>query len=82
VIALLVAFVALMWSRPVRRLGLIVVSYIFSYGVYIFAVFLPQQSTFRLLMPRAPILADDRWSSTPRRRTAILVGCLVLQAVA
>ncbi|MGU7649926.1 hypothetical protein ACV2YL_24130, partial [Escherichia coli] len=37
VIALLVAFVALMWSRPVRRLGLIVVSYIFSYGVYIFA---------------------------------------------
>ncbi len=82
VVALIVAFLALLWSRPVRRLGLMVVAYTFSYGVYIFAVFLPQQSTFRLLMPMAPILADDRLSSTPRRRTAILVGCLVLQAVA
>ena len=82
VIALLVAFAALLWSRPVRRLGLIVVAYVFSYGTYIFAVFLPQQSTFRLLMPMAPLTADDRWSSTPRRRTAILAGCVVLQAVA
>ena len=82
VIAMLVAFVALLWSRPVRRLGLIVVAYVFSYGVYLFAVFLPQQSTFRLLVPMAPLMADDRWSSTPRRRTAILVGSIVLQAVA
>ena len=82
VIALIVGFLALMWSRPVRKLGLMVVAYGFSYGVYILAVFLPQQSTFRLLMPMAPLLGDERWSSTPRRRTAILVGCLVLQAVA
>jgi hypothetical protein len=30
----------------------------------------------------APLLGDERWSSTPRRRVAILAGCLVLQAVA
>ncbi|WP_230011081.1 hypothetical protein, partial [Microbacterium sp. Bi128] len=82
VIALIVAFAALLWSRPVRRLGLMVVAYAFSYGLYIFAVFLPQQSTFRLLMPMAPLMADDRWPSTSRRRAAILAGCLALQVVA
>ncbi|MFN3948682.1 hypothetical protein [Microbacterium sp.] len=82
VVALVVAFLALMWSRPVRKLGLMVVTYGFSYGVYIFAVFLPQQSTFRLLMPMAPLMGDERWSSTPRRRVAILAGCLVLQVAA
>lgn len=82
VIALVVGFALLIWSRPVRRLGLLVVAYGFSYGLYLFAVFLPQQSTFRLIMPMSPLLGDDRFSSTPRRRTAILVGCLVLQVVA
>lgn len=82
VIAVVVAFVALLWSRPVRRLGLMVVAYAFSYGLYLFAVFLPQQSTFRLLMPMSPLMADERWSSTPRRRAAILAGCIALQVVA
>lgn len=82
VVAIVVGFAMLMWSRPVRRLGLMVVAYSFSYGLYLFAVFLPQQSTFRLIMPMAPLFGDERWSSTPRRRTAILAGCLVLQVVA
>lgn len=82
VIAVLVGFAALIWSRPVRRLGLVVVAYGFSYGLYLFAVFLPQQSTFRLIMPMSPLLGDERFSSTPRRRTAIIAGCLVLQVVA
>lgn len=82
VIALMVGFAALIWSRAVRRLGFIVVAYALSYGLYLFAVFLPQQSTFRLMMPLSPLLADDRLSSRPRVRVGILIGCLVLQVVA
>ncbi|WP_125132543.1 hypothetical protein [Microbacterium sp. 10M-3C3] len=81
VIALMVGFVLLMWSRPVRRLGLVVVSYTLMYGLYLFAVFLPQNSTFRLMVPLSPLLGDDRFSSTPRRRNGILIGCIVLQVV-
>lgn len=82
VVALMIAFALLLWSRPVRRLGLIVVAYAFSYGLYLFAVFLPQGSTFRLMVPLSPLLGDDRLSATPRRRIALLVGCIVLQVFA
>ncbi|MGP3535360.1 hypothetical protein ACTU3I_11250 [Microbacterium sp. RD1] len=82
VIVLVVAFALLLWSRPVRRLGLVVVAYAASYGLYLFAVFLPQGSTFRLLVPLSPLLGDERLSATPRRRVALLVGCIVLQVFA
>ncbi|MFT4211105.1 MAG: hypothetical protein QM626_04465 [Microbacterium sp.] len=82
VVAVMAAFFWWMWSRPVRRLGLVVATYVLSYGLYLFGVFLPQSSTFRLSLPLAPLLADERLSSTRRRRTWTLVGALVLQAVA
>jgi hypothetical protein len=82
VIALMVGFGMLLWSRSVRRLGVVIVAFAFSYGLYLFAVFLPQQSTFRLMVPLSPLLGDQRLSSTPRRRTGILAGCIVLQIVA
>lgn len=82
VIALMVGFVMLIWARSVRRLGLVVVSYALSYGLYLFAVFLPQNSTFRLMVPLSPILGAEPFSSTPRRRNWILVSCIVLQVVA
>lgn len=81
VIAIMAAFAALMWSKAVRRLGLVVVAYSLSYGLYLFAVFLPQNSTFRLMMPLSPLLADDRLTSTPKRRVSILVGCIALQVL-
>ncbi|MFG6403464.1 hypothetical protein [Microbacterium sp. P04] len=81
VIALMVGFGMLLWSRSVRRLGIVIVAFAFSYGLYLFAVFLPQQSTFRLMVPLSPLLGDQRLSSTPRRRGAILVGCIALQAL-
>lgn len=81
VIALMVGFVLLIWSKPVRRLGFMVTAYSFSYGLYLFAVFLPQNSTFRLMMPLSPLLADDRFSSRPKVRMGILIGCLVLQVI-
>jgi hypothetical protein len=82
VVALMGAFAALLCSRAVRRLGPVVLAYAFSYGLYLFAVFLPQQSTFRLMMPLSPLLGDERLSATPRRRVGILIGCILLQIVA
>ncbi len=69
-------------SRPVRALGPEIIAFVLSYGLYLFAVFLPQQSTFRLLLPMSPMLADERLSSTRRRRQVTLIGALVLQVAA
>lgn len=79
VIALMVGFALLMWSRPVRKLGIVVAAYGLSYGLYIFGVFLPQASTFRLLMPMSPLLAHERLSSSTRVRNGILIALVVLQ---
>lgn len=75
-------YIAWMRSRPSRALGVEVWTFAVSYGLYLFAVFLPQQSTFRLLMPLAPLLGDERIAATPRRRKWIVVGCIVTQVVA
>jgi hypothetical protein len=82
VLAFMAGFAWWVSSRSVRKLGVEVVAFIVSYGLYLFAVFLPQQSTFRLLLPISPILADERLSSTKRRRRITLGGALVLQAAA
>ncbi|KAA9111151.1 hypothetical protein [Microbacterium rhizomatis] len=82
VLALMIGFVLWMRSPQVRRLGLEIVAYSASYGLYLFAVFLPQQSVFRLAVPLAPLLADERLSSTPARRGWGIAICLVGQVVA
>ena len=69
-------------SRPVRALGLEVVAFLASYTLYLFVVFLPTQSLFRLALPLSPLLADERLSSTRRRRVGSIAVCLVLQAAA
>lgn len=82
VVAIMAGFAWWMWSRPVRRLGLVVAAFVVSYGLYLFGVFLPQQSLFRLMLPMSPLLADDRFSSTRRRRIVTVTGAVVLQAAA
>lgn len=85
VLLVLAAMVACAWwvsSAPVRRLGIEVVAFAASYALYLFAVFLPQQSILRLMMPMAPLLADERLTSTRRRRVWMVTGCLVLQTAA
>ena len=69
-------------SRPMRALGLEVVAFLASYTLYLFVVFLPTQSLFRLALPLSPLLADERLSSTRRRRVGSIAVCLVLQAAA
>jgi hypothetical protein len=70
-------------TRPsVRALGTDIVAYAASYGLYLFAVFLPQQSTFRLLLPLAPLAGARGLTRNRRARTAALVASIALQPVA
>lgn len=82
VLAVVAAFVRLVWSTPFRRLGLVVCAYTVSYALYLFAVFLPQQSLFRLLLPVAPLLAHERLSATRAWRRATLGIAIGLQLLA
>lgn len=82
VIALVAAFVVFLTRKSTLTLGSELVSYAASYGLYLFAVFLPQQSTFRLLMPLAPLMASDLFTSTPARRWAVFSIGAALQPAA
>ena len=82
VLAIMVLFARWVLSPPVRRLGLVMVAFAASYGLYLFGVFLPQQSTFRLAMPLSPLLADERLAAGRRRRTWLVTGAVLLQVVA
>lgn len=83
-IALLVLIVAglgaaLVWARPVRLLGPEIRLWSVSYLLYLLAVFFPQSSIFRLLVPLSPL-----WGAlaVPRSRTwriCVLIVALVGQ---
>jgi hypothetical protein len=49
-------FVAVLFVPPVRRLGVDLRFWLAAYGAYLLAVFFPQSSIFRLLMPMFPLL--------------------------
>lgn len=55
---------------------------VLSYGLYVIAVFLPQQSLFRLLLPAAPALASATFTGTRRRFAVACAASLALQPVA
>ena len=80
-LALLVAATALLlfWT-PVKRLGIVVRLWSASYLIYLLAVFFPQSSLFRLLVPLAPLgagaLAQPRSTAW---RVTVLIACLVGQ---
>jgi hypothetical protein len=79
-VALVVGFAVLLLSPWVRRLGDTIRLWAASYALYLLAVFFPQSSVFRLLMPMAPLagaITPRSWSA----RAAVLVGSLGLQAL-
>ncbi|HEY5231163.1 MAG TPA: hypothetical protein VIJ11_09775 [Galbitalea sp.] len=49
-------FVAVMFTRPVKRLGVDLRLWIASWTIYLLAVFFPQSSVFRLFVPIFPIV--------------------------
>jgi hypothetical protein len=80
VILLVAGFVALLLTPAVRRIGGTSRLWLASYALYLFAVFFPQSSVFRLLMPMAPIAG----AVVPRGRilrAGVLVGAVALQAL-
>jgi hypothetical protein len=52
----IVVFVAILFTRPVKRLGVDLRIWIASWTIYLLAVFFPQSSVFRLFMPIFPVL--------------------------
>jgi hypothetical protein len=82
VLALAGAFVWLLARPRVRELGNEIVGFAASYGLYLFAVFLPQQSVLRIAMPFAPLLGSSALISSVRRRWSLLIVGVVLQAAA
>ena len=54
VVVLVLGFAAFLFSPWARRLGVDLRIWMLSYALYLLAVFFPQSSTFRLLVPLAP----------------------------
>ncbi|MEK6345434.1 MAG: hypothetical protein V4737_16595, partial [Curtobacterium sp.] len=50
----LAAIAFLVWMPAARRVGLELRLWVVAYVVYLLAVFFPQSSTWRILMPIAP----------------------------
>ena len=81
VLALVVAgFAALLLFDPrVRRLGPDLRLWSASYAVYLLAVFFPQSSIFRLLVPLSPLWGAAAMPRSNAWRGGVLAACLVGQ---
>lgn len=82
VLAAMAGFAWWITRRQARRLGMEVFAFAASYGLYLFTVFLPQQSILRLMLPLSPLLGDERFSSSRRRKRWTLSAAIVLQVAA
>lgn len=80
-LALLVTATAwvLVQARPVRRLGADLRLWTASYVLYLLAVFFPQSSLFRLLVPLTPLWGAVAVPRSRVYRIGVLVACLVGQ---
>jgi hypothetical protein len=73
VLAIVVALVALvLFTPPLRRLGVDLRLWLVGYAVYLLAVFFPQSSTFRLFMPFAPALGAAAIPRSPVYRVVVV----------
>jgi hypothetical protein len=68
-----------MRKPSLRRLGLDIRAFLTSYALYLFAVFLPQQSLPRLIMPLAPLVAVDSITHQKVLRRLVLASGMALQ---
>lgn len=73
------AAAALLYSRQVRALGADLRLWSASYLLYLLAVFFPQSSTFRLLLPLSPLWGAVAVPRSRLWRIGILASCLVGQ---
>lgn len=80
-VALLVAWAAMLLSPAAKRLGVDLRLWLVSYSAYLLAVFFPQTSTFRLLMPLAPALGMAALPRSRVYRAGLLLVCTLLQVI-
>jgi hypothetical protein len=71
--------VLLLFSRTVRRLGTNLRLWLGAYAIYLIAVFLPQSSTFRLLVPMSPLLGAAAAPRSRSWRLGLVICSLALQ---
>jgi hypothetical protein len=79
VLLLVAAFGLSLFLRPVRRLGSELRLWVLSYGLYLLAVFFPQSSTFRLLMPMFPLLGAVAQPKSVAYRVSIVLVFIAAQ---
>lgn len=79
IVLVLVAAAILLFVPQVRRLGVEVRLWSASYLVYLFAVFFPQSSVFRLLFPLSPLWGAVAAPRSTVWRAGALVVCLIGQ---
>jgi len=72
-------FFGFLLTRPARRLGVDLRFWLLSYALYILAVFFPQSSTFRLLMPMFPVAGVLAQPTSPTYRILLLLACVAGQ---
>jgi hypothetical protein len=66
-------FAALLFTRPVKRIGVDLRLWIASWTIYLLAVFFPQSSVFRLFMPIFPVLGAIAQPKSPIYRVGIVL---------
>ncbi|WP_091231661.1 hypothetical protein [Microbacterium sp. 3J1] len=79
VILVVGAAAALLYAPQVRALGVDLRLWSASYLIYLLAVFFPQSSTFRLLLPLSPLWGAMAVPRSRLWRGGVLIGCLVAQ---
>lgn len=79
VVLIVLGFAAALLSRPVRALGVDLRLWLASYALYLLAVFFPQSSTFRLLVPLFPLAGAIAVPTSRVYRVFVVLGSLALQ---
>ena len=80
-IVVVVGFFAALFLPSVRRLGPSLRLWLASYALYLLAVFFPQSSTFRLLVPLFPLAGAIAQPRSPVYRLLVVVLSIGAQAV-
>ena len=78
-VIVVVGFFALLFTRPARRLGVDLRFWVASYALYLLAVFFPQSSTFRLLVPLYPALGILAQPRSLVYRVGLVLACIAGQ---
>lgn len=78
-VLLIAVFALVLFTPAAKRLGVDLRFWLAAYALYLLAVFFPQSSTFRLLMPMFPLLGVLALPRSRVYRVLLVVAFLVLQ---